>query len=342
MPHELIIEHRKLKTKIIEDPGEILKYLHIGISIPIRPEFYKYILNDLNFFKANSLILIEKDEVVGHSLLFSDTKDILYFGFFGVNDHDAERIAFLLDKIVEFGKNKKAKSIHGPINIPTIIYGWGFMKEGSCEDVFIGRPVNPPMYQQLFLERGFCVKHELIIWEWSIFKFDPYKLKKFNFSDYEFFNPKNLNDFKKMLDIFLDLHKKNLPESAQLTPSVSQLFESYADFIFTYGYSFMISFVRYKTTGKIVACASFLPNPFQKDGKGNDTTIVANSWVVEPEHRRNGLVILMLGNAASQSWDHGIRIGSGPIPSANKANTEVAKRIGSKITGSRIILELNL
>ena len=97
----------------------------------------------------------------------------------------------------------------------------------------------------------------------------------------------------------------------------------------------MFNFVRYRPTNKIVACGCYIQSPFQKD------VIVAYSWVVEPEHRRNGLVLLMVGETSRPVWKRKIRYCSGTIASDNINNTEVAKRLGLFTKRSHLILEYN-
>ena len=43
----------ELSIRILNNPSEILKYLQIGISIPILPEYHKYILDDLKRLGVN-------------------------------------------------------------------------------------------------------------------------------------------------------------------------------------------------------------------------------------------------------------------------------------------------
>ena len=53
------------------------------------------------------------------------------------------------------------KKIKGPVNIPAIIFGYGFMEEGSLDNLFIAKPVNPPVYQNCFLEKGFIISNKI-------------------------------------------------------------------------------------------------------------------------------------------------------------------------------------
>ena len=133
-----------LSVEIIENPNEILKYLQLGISIPVREDFYEFILHDLNVYRARSLILKEDSKIVGHTLAYDDGGEVLFFGFFGAINHMEKRIEFLLKKLIKFAQNHQYKIIRGPVNPPTFIFGWGFMTEDSLKDLSISKPVNPP------------------------------------------------------------------------------------------------------------------------------------------------------------------------------------------------------
>ena len=77
---------KNFSTQILSDSNEILKYLQIGTSIPIWPEFHEYILNDINFFKAKSILLKDNGNPSGNALIYNHDESILYFGYFGVNN----------------------------------------------------------------------------------------------------------------------------------------------------------------------------------------------------------------------------------------------------------------
>ena len=178
---------KSLKIKLIEDPSQIIKHLNKGTSIPILPEFHKYILNDLKVYNAKALALEEDiendqlvkiDKIIGITLVYNDGSDTLFFGFFNVYDHHPDKIKFLLEKLIEFAKKNNYKRIRGPINVPTMIFGWGFMVDGSSKDLFIGSPINPPIYQKLFLENRFKVLFQEDRYDMPALKMDPHKNPK--------------------------------------------------------------------------------------------------------------------------------------------------------------------
>ncbi len=338
----IIALKNELTIRFLTDKIDILKYLQIGISIPIWQELHKYILKDLEFYQTRSILLLEDGNPVGNALIYNDKSDVLYFGYFGVLNHEENKILKLMDEIVKYARKNSFKIIRGPINIPGIIYGWGFMKEGSLGNLFSGNPINPPIYQNLFLKNGFFIKNEQNTWEGFLPRINPWKLKAYDFSDYEYFNPKDIDDFKKYKDIFLKIQEENLPSSARITPSIANVMDNYIEYIFEFGYNFMIFFVRYKPTDEIVACGNYLPNPFRKDNMGNYDSCITYTWAVIPEHRRKGLTMLMYGATSLQAWKKKIRYGGGPMGSNIKTNAGMAKKIGGKIGRTHLILEREL
>ncbi len=131
--------NKNLTTDILTESNDILKYLNLGISIPILPEFHKCILEDLKLYNAKAITLVKNidddyfggktDKIVGITVVYGDGSDVLFFGCFRVYDHDAEKIEFLANSLLKYAKENGYNSIRGPINIPTVIFGWGFMVE---------------------------------------------------------------------------------------------------------------------------------------------------------------------------------------------------------------------
>lgn len=330
----------KINSKIINNPNEILKKLELGISIPIWSEFYKYILHDLNFFQAKSMIFEIDGDPVGHILIYSDMDNILYFGYVGVKDHNKKIIKYLIDELIKYAREHNFNLIRGPINIPAVIYGYGFMKEGSLDDLFAAKPVNPPIYQNLFRKSGFYVKFQEYTWEGPFLRVNPYRLTGFDFSEYEYFTPDSWDKLMKLKSIFLEINAKNFPDSSKITPNIGELFDNYADFIITYGGFYMFYFVRHIPTDKIIGCGCNLPNPFSKDAKGRYNSIVGYSYAVEPEHRKKSLAILMYGANSMDAWSNKMRFGSVVTGEAHdKGTTLMEKMVGIKLKRTHLILE---
>jgi len=357
-----------LKTRVLVDPNEIMEHLHKGISIPILPEFRKYLLRDLRSYDAKAIILEEEmveenfktktDNIVGITLVYSDGSDILFFGFFGIYDHDPEKIKLLTNSLIEYGKQNGYKEIRGPINIPTVIFGWGFMVEGSKKDLFIGSPINPPIYQEIFLKKKFVVLFQEDRYDMPALKMDPHKDKKLislgiNDGDYkntpfdtgnyeyEYINP-GKEGMVKVTDEYVDLYEKFMPPSAQITPKISHNVDNLINFIFDFGAEWMMWIVRHKSTGKMVANGYVIPDVFNKDKKGEINSISFHAWVVHPEHRRNYIAMIMYGFTSLKGKDrktpHYIIRGSWPVGAENVANGSAAQKMGGKKDRSHLIL----
>ncbi|MBA7556529.1 hypothetical protein ES705_49241 [subsurface metagenome] len=230
----------EMSTEIIDSPDEIIKHLHLGMSIPTDPEFHKYILREIELFNAKSIILKNNGEIIGNVLVYNDGSDILFFGYFGIEDHNPGAIGFLMNELIKYGKDNGYAKVRGPINIPTVIYGWGFMKEGCNEKLFVCCPVNPPIYQEIFSNNGFYLKFEEDRYKMMVYRYNPHKDPKYDFSDYEYYNPKDKEDLLRLKDEFIRLHHTYMPDSARITPNTAGIFENHANFILDYGANFMI------------------------------------------------------------------------------------------------------
>ncbi|MFW9822044.1 MAG: hypothetical protein ACFFE4_03870 [Candidatus Thorarchaeota archaeon] len=358
---QTLVKPTQLEIEIVENPSKIIKHLHIGITIPIIPEFHSFILGDIKDYNAKALLLKESmntdhfkrmtEEVVGIVLVYEDGSDTLFFGFFGVYDHCREKIEFLTEELIEYAKNHGYQKIRGPINIPTVIYGWGFMVEGSSKELFVGCPWNPPIYQEVFAAKGFYVLFEEDRYRMVGLKFNPYKLKRrdgslYDFSDYEIVNPgpKGMLECK---EDFIRLHKEYMPPSAKITPKIANNFKNLVDFIFSYGNRYMMWMVYYKPTREAIACGYVIPNPFSKSKKGKWkgmwNSVSFHDWVVHPDHRRAGIAMLMYGYTAtllmppkgSGEW------GSYPVGADNIANAKMAQKMQGKKNRTHLILQFD-
>lgn len=361
-----------LKTRILTDPNEIIKHLHKGISLPILSEFRKYILRDLDSYNAKAIILekeiseeyFEKqtDKIIGITLVYNDGSDILFFGFFGVYDHDPEKIELLINSLIKYGHKNGFKQIRGPINVPTVIFGWGFMVEGSKKDLFIGSPINPPIYQEIFIKKGFKVLFQEDRYNMPALKMDPHKDKKlislginagnyknnpFDTGDYEYeyINP-GKEGMIKVKDEFVELYEKFMPPSAQITPKTSHNVDNLINFIFEFGTEWMMWIVRYKSTGKMVANGYVIPDVFSINKKGEINSISFHAWVVDLKHRRKYIAMIMYGFTSLMGKDrktpHYITRGSWPVGAENIANGNAARKMGGKRDRSHLILEYQI
>lgn len=345
-----------LNFRLLEDPNEILNYLHLGISIPIIPEFKKYILKTFEAYKVKALLLEDIssneifddriDNVVGITIIYDDGADKLFFGFFGVYDHSKKKIEFLTNQLIEYAKNNNYNYIRGPVNIPAVIFGWGFMEEGSSKSLFISCPINPPIYQNIFFEKGFYIKFEEDRYDVVVIKLNPYKLKKkngsyYNFSDYEYKNP-NMNEIWETINDIVNLHLNFMPPSAQISPLNPINTQVHLEFIYEFGSESHIWTVYHKPTNKMVACGFIVPNPFSKDKKNRVDSASFHDWVVHPDHRRSGLAMLMYGCTSMKVYKEGLRWGSWPVGAENKANAAAARKMKGIRDRRHLILELKL
>jgi len=345
----------ELSTRIITKKEDIIHYLQIGISLPVLPELHKYILEDIKCYNAK-IIILEKninevkfkehtEKIVGTVLVYDDRGETLFFGYFGVYDHETKKIEFLVDRLIEYAKKNKYKRIRGPINIPTVIYGWGFMVEGSRKDLFISCPINPPVYQEVFLNRGFYIKFEEDRYYVPGLKMNPNNLPGYDFTDYEYVNP-GKEGIWDVLDDMLKLHINYQPPSAQITPKKSFNYKNFFDFIYSSGREWMIWVVYHKPSNKIVACGYVIPNIFHKDKHGRLDSISFHDWVVHPNHRRKGLAMLMYGATSLQGinrkTNNFIRWGYWPVGSENIANIKAVLKMGGIKSKTHLILEYEL
>jgi len=369
MPNLEIKEHSELYIEILTNHDEILDHLHLGISIPILPEFKKYILGDIKAYNAKAIVLekninrknfrYKTDTTIGNVLIYDDGGEILFFGFFGVYDHDSKKIKYLIDKLIEYAKVHNYKKIRGPINIPTVIFGWGFMVEGSKKDLFICSPINPPIYQKIFFEKGFKVLFQEDRYEVPALKMDPHKNKRlismgintgnykndiFDTGDYpyKYINP-GKEELLKIKKKIAEMYFKYMPPSAQITPRKLHNAENIINFIDEFGSKWMMWIVRHKKTNQMVANGYVIPNIFHKNNKGELDSLSFHSWVVHRDHRRKYLTMLMYGLTVLQAMDkktpHFIRGGSWPVGSENIANASAARKMGGKKDRSHLILE---
>ncbi|MBD3199991.1 MAG: hypothetical protein GF316_08245 [Candidatus Lokiarchaeota archaeon] len=328
-----------MKIREINKNSEIIKYLSLGTSMPVWRSLREFIKYDFEIFNPKLLLLLENGYPSGIVLIFIQ-KNILYFGYFKVMNDREEKIDFLINQINQYARKYQCNLIRGPINIPVIIYGWGFMESGSQDSLCSTKPVNSKGYLIRFLDNNYKITSRHLTWEtFPARYFDPMDLQKYSYKDYRYFNPLSRNEFLELKKDFIMLQHKNLPDSAQITPNSSQMVENYFDFIMKFGHLSMVFFVEYIPDNKNVACGAFIPDPFRKDEKGNNDSFCIYSWVVDKAHRRKGLLNLMYGNTILQIWEKGMRNCFGTIAESNYNSTMAAKRLYGEKTRSHVILE---
>ena len=329
-----------LSLEIVENSNDILKYLQLGINIPVREEFFDFILHDLNIYQAKSLILKEDNKVVAHTLAYDDGGDVLFFGFFGAINHEVKLIEFLLRKLIEFAQNHQYKKIRGPINPPTFIFGYGFMTEDSLKDLCISKPVNPPIYQEIFAQHGFTIKSKQGTWEGEIYKIPDEELEKYDFSEYEIFSPKDWDEITKLKLPLLILSARNLDPESQITPSPENLFENFFLFLKKYGGIYMVKLVRHKESRQFVGCIITLPDAINKDIKGKYNSFVGYSCTIDKEHRGKGLGMYLIKEICDAAYEDDVRHVSIPMESKMIVSKNLIKNnLGFSYTRTHLILE---
>jgi len=292
-------------------------------------------------FQAKSILLTEAGNITGNVLIFNENDEILYFGFFGVLNHDKNKISFLLNSLIEYGKSNKFSKIIGPVNIPTFIYGWGFMEKGSEASIFIGKPINPPIYQELFFHKGFTLKTKELSLEGQVIKLNSKFLKSLTSENYEMFNPKSWEEVLSFKPLFYRL-KSNLPHDSVITPGTQHLYENYVEFAKTYGGLFLIVFLKYKITGDIIGCFLSIPNPFRRNKSDIYDSCAAFLILIEKEHQGKGLGWLLSLFTAKKGWDNNMRYTSSPIEKNVKRSIRITKRYGLEHKRTHLILEYSI
>ena len=329
-----------LSVEVIENPNEILNYLQLGISIPVREEFYEFILHDLIVYRAKSLILREDNKVVAHTLAYDDGGEVLFFGFFGAIDHEEKHIEFLLGKLIEFAQKHQYKVIRGPINPPTFIYGWGFMTKDSLGDLSISKPVNPPIYQEIFAQYGFYVKSKQGTWEGEVYRFSKKLLKRYDFEGYEIHTPKDWDEIPKLKLPLLILSARNLATESQVTPSPENLFENFFSFAKKYGGIYMVKLLRHKQSRQFVGCFITLPDPIKKNQEGKNNSFVGYSLTIDKEHRGKGLSVYLVKEIFDAAYEEDLRYVSVPMEFNVVECRNLAMNIfGLSYTRTHLILE---
>jgi len=325
------------------DPNKIINYLRIGTNIPIWKEFEKYLLFDLNHFNAKSIILYQKkkdneQEILGHVLIFIVEKT-LYFGFFGVINDNYKIVEQIISKLILYAQESRCKKIKGPINIPTVIFGWGFMEEGSDTSLYISKPVNPPNYIKYFLKFGFKITTIENTWE-GYFENYYYKfLRLLNLNDKYEIEIHNWETISKLKQVYFELNARNLPETSILTPHTDILFDNYLEFIKDYGYPFMVLFAKYKKEDKYVGCLTCLPNPFTRENLEKGDSLVLYSLVVDYKHRKKGLGWFLNKIMVEKALENDLFYISTPIENSVKITQQMAEKGGLKLTRKHVVLE---
>jgi hypothetical protein len=289
-------------------------------------------------FSIRSLILLEDGNIAGHVLIYHEGTDILYFGFFGVLNHEKEKIDYLLNELIDFGKHNNFSKIIGPINIPIIIYGWGFLEKNGSANLYIGKPINPHIYQDLFIKKGFAIRTKELTLEGPVIKFSKRMLSKYDTENYKIYHPKTWEEVLDFKRRFFELNK-NLPPGSIITPGLSKLYENAIKFIQSYGQLFMLTFLKYKPTNQIVGSFICVPNPFRIGHEGIYDSFVVFSVLIDKEHQGKGMGGILTFTVANEAWKNKIRYDASPFESNATRSISLGKKFGLKHKRTHLILE---
>ena len=324
------------RVEIVNNPEEILKLLPMGMSIPMWPEFKKYIIFDLKHFNAQSLLLMEDSSPAGHALIFNVDEKILYFGFFGVLGDTQEKIERLLVELIEFARKNGFEVLKGPVNIPTIIYGWGFMEKGSSTSLFVHNPVNSPLYGDVFRQKGFTEVLKEHTFEGNFRQTTSEFLKGHSFIDYELVVFDSWEEIASHKIEFLKLNVRNLSPRSVVTPSSAVVFDNYLEFIKFYGDPSMAVFTRFKRTKKLIGCFIATPNPFDKH------SAVLFSIALDKKHRSKGLGWWMINEVLVNSLKLGIDYCTAIVGSHVDRAIDISGKLGLPLSRTHTVFHYSL
>ena len=336
-------EKTNYSIEIVKNSHRILENLQIGINISVLKDFHEFILTDLNSFNTRSFLLKKDENLIGHVLVYHDNKEVLYFGFFKIKNHIEEQINYLIKKLINYARQHGFKFIRGPINIPTFIYGWGFMERGSKDNLFIGKPVNPPIYQKLFLKSGFYIDTKQGTWEGPLKTLTEEDIEDYDFNDYEIYQPKDWNEALDLKMTILTISARNLASESQITPNPLKLFENIFNFAKKYGELYMLNLLKYKPTKKYVGGLISLPNPLRRNNNGKYDSFINFSFTIDKQHRGKGVSRFLLKEVFDKAYSDNKRYLSAPIEiNRNAVKALATKKAGLKHTRTHLILEIKI
>lgn len=324
------------EVSIVQDLEEILTLLPMGTNLPVWPEFVKYVKFDLNHFNAHSLVIKENGNIVGQTVVFYADNKTLYFGFFGVSNDAQDRIEFLIDKLIEFGSEEGFETLKGPVNVPTIIYGWGFMEEGSSTSLIVHKPVNSPLYPIIFRQRGFTEVLKEDSFEGVFDESTSDRTEGFTYDDYELVVFDTWEEILNVKMEFLKLNMRNLSPRSVVTPSSANVFDNYLEFIKHYGDPSMMVFIRYKKTSKFIGCLVATPNPFDK------SSCVLFTIGVDKKHRNKGIGWWMMKEVLSNCLKLGINSCIVIVGSHVVGGRQICVTLGFNVTRTHTVFSYSL
>jgi hypothetical protein len=301
-----------MNYKIIENPDQILEVIQTGTHLPVLPELKKYIRFDLVDLKCKSLVIYSEDQEnkpIGHTLVFPINQQMLGFGYFNVQGNREDIISTLISLLISYAKDCGCSEIYGPLNVPIYIFGFGFLQEEAKPFIYGGHSFHLPIYHQLFEKHGFEIKMKYRSYEVVMVPINPYALPNLDFSDYKMCNPQTREEFDSVKGKWLDLHAMHMPSEIRLTPNPQSEVSSLVDYVFEFGYNYLLFWIEYMKSGEFVAAGAVPPNCFhlwEKGPKlGHCKSYLGFDFVVAKDHRNKKLSILMWGDTTTKGIEKG-------------------------------------
>lgn len=333
-------------VEFIKEPQEILDILTKTSIYPLTwDSFPEIIIHDLTYFSAKLLLLKENENISSHILLYWINDEILYFGH--VHAVSVEKLEKLIKELLDYARSGFFQKIIGPINIPTILYGWGFLKKGGEDTLSLAKPINPPWMQETFFKHLFKIKIEYYTWE-GIFvdlHSDPPQLTgmedvDYEFPDYEILQVKTWEELKALKMKYFLLSGANLSPESQVTPDVMNLFDNYLKFIIKYGDPFMFGFLKHLPSNSLVGLINAFPNPFKKQDKGKSMVVFV--FVLNKEHRDKKLGMWMAHDLLTRAMNKGYTHLTAPIERNQMESQGMCKKLGLSHTRTHLVLKFDL
>ncbi|MBY9005235.1 MAG: hypothetical protein KGD63_00570 [Candidatus Lokiarchaeota archaeon] len=292
---ESCIEESLIEVEIIEDVDRIMEKIQLGTSIPISENFtFKnskssifrdYLYAAFKQYNIKAILLKINEKIIGITIIFNVDFENLYFGFFGVETHTPNRIQFLINNLKKYGKKNNFKFIKGPINIPPIIFGFGFLAKSEDTKSYIGRPINSLNYYKKFMDNRFYPKHRLDTYFFRLIKIDLNCLD-YDFREYKFLNLRE-NELSLYREKILLLHLSNMPNFTQITPNPQKNAQLIYNYLIDNIESCNIWIIKHKSSNDIIGCGYSVTDPITKD------IISFEQFIIKKSYQGKGLAIFM-------------------------------------------------
>lgn len=322
----------EIEVEFLTDPNEIYANLSLGTNLPIKTELKKYIMWEIRHMNIKSIVLHGDDnEIIGHSCIYH-CDGTMYFGFFAVNNSEPNLIKHLVDLIINIARERNCSSIKGPINLPQIIYGYGFPRVDSSKKVAAGTPYSDPVYLETFRDMGFSTWHEIRWYHVPIVKTPMKKIW-----------PAKVADFEKLdwMEPFIDIQARCFPPSAKLTPGrTMNAYKMNLDLVRKYGHP---DFIEMSYDGdRLIGTGYVTPNVFDLNDAGKCKSIILMGAAVEPEYRRKKVVSSMLLPFFNKCKDWGMTHAEYLVGADNEGSIAAAKAFGGNLIRTYEILEIDI